>query len=192
MRRQPGVVTAVVRTLDDPEQEGRVGIEYRWLPGGESLPTVFAPVAAALSGGGRGAYFMPEEEDEVLVAFDRGDWDHPYIVGFLWNGADQPPETDHRNRVIVTPGGHTLRFEDGDAKRVVLRTDGGHEVVMDDDGGALAVRSADGHEATFDDGGRSVTVRVAGGASLTLRPESAELSGGGRRVLLSGGQVQIS
>jgi uncharacterized protein involved in type VI secretion and phage assembly len=168
---QGGVVTAVVAT--DPDDQGRLGLRYPWLPGGDALPPVYAPVAAALAGGGHGAWFMPEEGDEVLVAFDRGDWNHPFVVGFLWNGAQSPPETDRRNRVLLTPGGHTLRFEDGDAKRVVLRTAGGHEVALDDSAG-------------------TATVRVKNGGSVAMDAATLTLRAGGHSVTLSGSGVAIA
>ena len=56
----------------------------------------WAPIASLLAGKKRGACFMPELDDEVLVAFDRGEFDHPYVVGFLWNGADEAPDDGRR------------------------------------------------------------------------------------------------
>lgn len=76
---------------------------------------------------------MPEQDDEVLVAFEQGDFDHPYIVGFLWNGRDLPPESNAQIRTVVTPGNHTLRFEDTDgAKKIIVRSSGGLEITLDD------------------------------------------------------------
>jgi hypothetical protein len=43
-----------------------------------------------------------------------------------------PPETDSQNRVIMTPGGHTLRFEDGNEKRIVLKSSSGQTITLDD------------------------------------------------------------
>ena len=103
MKRHPGVVVATVKSLDDPRGEGRIQIEFPWLPDITEHP--WAPIAAPLAGGERGMFFMPEPKDEVLVAFEHGDFDHPFVVGFLWNGVDRPPESDTHNRVIVTPGG---------------------------------------------------------------------------------------
>jgi uncharacterized protein involved in type VI secretion and phage assembly len=194
MSGQGGVVTAVVAT--DPDAQGRLGLRYPWLPHGETLEPVYAPVAAALAGTSRGAWLMPEQGDEVLVAFDRGCWDRPFVVGFLWNGRQTPPETDRRNRVLVTPGGHTLRFEDGDAKRVILRTAGGngraHSFTLDDQGGKVVVHSAGGHELTLDDSG-TVTLSVTGGTSVvTLDAQSATVRGGGHSVTLSSSGVAIT
>ena len=43
-------------------------------------------------------YFIPEVEDEVLVAFERGDLRFPYIVGSLWNGKDKAPQYQRRRQ----------------------------------------------------------------------------------------------
>jgi len=191
MSGHPGVATAVVVT--DPDDQGRLGLHYRWLPGGDALAPSYAPVAAALAGANRGAWLMPEVGDEVLVAFEHGDRDHPYVVGFLWNGAEPPPETDPKNRVILTPGGHTLRFEDGNDKKVVLKTAAGHHLTLEDDGNAVTLHSNGGHELKIDDNAGTITVGISGGASkVELTSSKVTLTGGGRSVALSGGQVQIS
>jgi uncharacterized protein involved in type VI secretion and phage assembly len=95
----------------------------------------WASVAAPMAGKGRGFYFQPELEDEVLVAFDEGDPQNPFIIGFMWNGADKPPESDPQNRVIVTPGGHTIRFEDASpSRKIIIRSNGGLKITLDDTG----------------------------------------------------------
>jgi uncharacterized protein involved in type VI secretion and phage assembly len=144
MKRVHGVVTALVREIDG---RGRLKLEYRWLTD-ESHRSTWAPVAAALAGSKRGAFLMPEVNDEVLVAFEHGDFDHPFVVGFLWNGVDAPPETSHSNRVLKTPGGHELRFEDGDPKKIRLRSNGGQRIEIDDQQNSI----------TIEGGGRRVTL----------------------------------
>jgi uncharacterized protein involved in type VI secretion and phage assembly len=173
MKRIPGVVSAVVKSLDDPDGQGRVQLEFRHLPDGPA--SAWAPVAAALAGGGRGAFLMPEIEDEVLVSFDQGDFNHPFVVGFLWNGVDRPPETDPKNRVILTPGGHTLRFEDGDSKKVILK-------------------SSSGNTITLDDSSQKVTIETKGLLSLVLDDDaqSITLSGGGRSLTMQAGTLRIT
>src|SRR5262245_23473098 len=134
----PGVVIGIVRSVDDPEGEGRLQLEFPWMP--DSVVSAWAPIAAPMSGKSRGVFLSPEVDDEVLVAFEHGNFDHPFVVGFLWNGVDQPPEIDRTNRVIVTPGGHTIRFEDGSSrKRVVIKSNGGHQIVLDDGPGAQQI-----------------------------------------------------
>jgi uncharacterized protein involved in type VI secretion and phage assembly len=132
MTRFKGVVPGIVKDLKDPDGMGRLRVEFPRMPGSRSF---WASVAAPMAGKHRGFFYQPELEDEVLVAFDEGDPQHPYIVGFLWNGQDLPPESNPQNRVIVTPGGHTLRFEDGaGARKIVIRSSGGLTITLDDAG----------------------------------------------------------
>lgn len=137
MKQYPGVVIAIVKDLNDPAGLGRIELQMPWLS--DSLRSFWAPVAAPLAGKQRGFFFMPEIDDEVLVAFEHGNFDHPYIVGYLWNGKDTPPESDPQNRVIVTPGGHTLRFEDGDGKKVILKSSSGQTITLDDSEGSITL-----------------------------------------------------
>ncbi len=166
----PGVVIGLVEEV----QPGQVTLSFPWLE--QSYRTTWARVAMPLSGKERGVFYMPEQGDEVLVAFDRGDFDHPYVVGCVWNGVDTPPDDEVQNRVIQTPGQHTLRFEDkAGAKKVILKSAGQHSVEIDDAAGTL-------------------TVRTSGSLSLTLNDaaQSIVLSGGGRTITISGGAVQIT
>jgi uncharacterized protein involved in type VI secretion and phage assembly len=175
MDLMPGVVVGIVKRLDDEAGEGRIQVQYPWL--GEQK-SGWAPVAAPLAGKSRGAFFMPEPEDEVLLAFEQGYTDHPFIVGFLWNGRDRPPETEREMRVIHTPGGHQLRFEDKEGSRkVVITSSTGHTIELDD----TAM-------------GNFIRVKTAGHLSLTLDDLQTQivLSGGGRTLTMQGGQFKVA
>jgi uncharacterized protein involved in type VI secretion and phage assembly len=175
VKKISGVVIGIVKNLEDPQGQGRIELQFPWLS--DTQRSAWAPVAAALAGKNRGAFLMPEVDDEVLVAFEHGDFDHPYIIGFLWNGVDKPPEQTYQNRIIFTPGGHTLRFEDKEGDRRVI------------------LRSSTKHEITLDDAGKKITVKAASGKlSITLDDEaqSIELKGGERSLKLADGSVQIT
>ena len=110
MGKIQGVVTGQVVNITDPDQQGRIQVSLPFL-GGQN-ESYWAPVATLMAGGGRGAWFMPQLGDEVLVAFNQNDVAHPHIVGFLWNGQDQPPYTDTNLRVIRSVNGHEIRLYD--------------------------------------------------------------------------------
>jgi uncharacterized protein involved in type VI secretion and phage assembly len=111
MDRIAGVATGLVKSLDDPEQLGRVQLEFPWMSE-ESPESYWARIAAPMAGGERGFQLMPELGDEVLVAFDHGDLRLPYIVGFLWNGEHKPPRSKPEQRALVSVAGHVLEFDD--------------------------------------------------------------------------------
>ena len=81
-----------------------------------------------------GAYFIPQKGDEVLVAFNHGDVNEPYIMGCLWNGVDRPP---------------TLVPTDAVSKRII-RTPIGHEVEFDDAGQSITITSSTKQKITID------------------------------------------
>jgi uncharacterized protein involved in type VI secretion and phage assembly len=81
MSRLMGMIPAVVTDLDDPKRLGRIKAKFDWQ--GDSPETFWARVAAPMAGAGHGAFFMPEKNDEVLVAFEHGSSAHAYIVGYL-------------------------------------------------------------------------------------------------------------
>jgi len=192
---QDGVVVAVVERRDDPRKEGRITLRYKWLPG--EPESGWAPIAAPIAGTKRGAWLMPEKGDEVLVAFEQGCFDNPYVVGFLWNGAHKPPDNDLQHRVIVTPGGHELRFEDNDKKKqIIIKTAGNHVLTLTDAENAMkvSIESAKHHVIEIDDVANSITVKTSGKQSVTLTdsPAAITLDGGGRKLALANGQVAIT
>lgn len=175
MNRYPGVVTGIVKNVNDPEGQGRIELQFPWLS--EAQRSSWAPVASLLAGKERGAFFMPEVEDEVLVAFEHGDFDHPFIVGFLWNGVDMPPEKTNKNRVIKTPGGHQLRFEDTDgAKKIIIKSAGEHVIEIDDTAQTITLKTKMGEPKVV----------------LNNTSQSITLKGGGRTLEMTGGMILMT
>lgn len=167
MKSMTGVVTAVVKDID--AAQGRLQLEYQSLQDG--LASTWAPVAAPMTGKNRGMLFMPEAGDEVLVAFEHGDFDHPFIVGFLWNGEQVSPEHERQMRVIVTPGGHQLRFEDKqNDTRIVLKSKGGHKITLEDKAPSPKIEiKSQQHTITMDDTSGASRVQLeAGTAAVTI------------------------
>lgn len=119
--RISGVVVGVVTNNEDPEKMGRVKVKFPWLSDADE--SNWARVAAPTAGKDRGFYFLPEVDDEVLVAFEHGDPRFPYVVGALWNGTDTPPadNADGKNnvRVIKSRSGHVIRLTDEDGKEKI-------------------------------------------------------------------------
>ena len=165
MKRIDGVAVGLVSEVD--AKHGRVKVTFPWMEPPQT--SHWAPIASLLSGKSRGARFMPEPADEALVAFDRGEFDHPYVVGFLWNGADVAPDDVKSNRLVVTPGGHQLRFEDKEGdRRVVLKTASGHTLTLDDKAKSVTLESVDGHRVEMLDASGQVTVGTKHGGKVRL------------------------
>jgi uncharacterized protein involved in type VI secretion and phage assembly len=124
-RRIQGVVTGVVTNNQDPEKLGRVRIRFPWLS--DTDESWWARVASPSAGKGRGTFFLPEVDDEVLVAFEHGDLRFPYVVGSLWNSG-QPPlaaNDDGKNNLLTikSRSGHTIVLDDTDGDERISITD---------------------------------------------------------------------
>ncbi|HSK77778.1 MAG TPA: phage baseplate assembly protein V [Thermoanaerobaculia bacterium] len=105
-----GVMVGKVINLLDPLALGRVQVQ---LPSIDSLDlSPWARVAVPMAGIAHGFYFIPNLNDEVLVAFEHGDVNAPYILGSLWNAMAPPPMPSPlpQIRMIRTLAGNTIMF----------------------------------------------------------------------------------
>ena len=168
----PGKVTGVA----DPEQTGRVQVTLPWLGGDGDDLTTWARVAVLMAGRRRGTWFMPEVDDEVLVAFEAGDLHRPYVLGALWNSEDEPPEeSTERNdfRTIQSRSGMRLRFDDSDAaKSLTIDTPGGASITLDEAGSRVEIRDDNGNRVLLDNGG----IHIETAAEITLSASTLRVS----------------
>ena len=116
-----GVVVGVVTNNQDPDGMHRVKVHLPWL--GTQDESNWARVLTPMAGSGRGAYFLPEVDDEVLVAFEHGSLEHPYVLGSLWNGKDSAPENNsdgkNDNRTFKSRSGHVIRLCDCEGSETI-------------------------------------------------------------------------
>jgi len=130
-----GVAVGIVTNNQDPDGLGRVRVRFPWLD--DAAESFWARVASPMAGEARGVYFLPEVEDEVLVAFQHGRPEAPVILGGLWNGKAKPPASndDGKNnlRVIKSRSGHLVRLDDSDGKEKIEIIDksGNNKLVID-------------------------------------------------------------
>ncbi|MFJ7412960.1 VgrG-related protein [Streptomyces sp. NPDC098077] len=85
--RCAGLVSGTVTDTQDPEGSGRVKVRFPWLS--EEYASDWARTAQS-GGTGGGEAFIPEVGDEVLVGFEHGHLDRPYVLAGLYNGVDRP------------------------------------------------------------------------------------------------------
>jgi uncharacterized protein involved in type VI secretion and phage assembly len=130
-----GVVIGIVTNNQDPDGLGRVKVKLPRISGDDE--SNWARVVTWMAGKERGAFFLPEVDDEVLVAFEHGEISMPYVIGSLWNGVDKPPETnnDGKNdlRLFKSRSGHLIRFndQDGAEKIEIIDKSGNNFIVVD-------------------------------------------------------------
>lgn len=191
-----GVVVGVVTNVNDPEQLGRVRLKFPWLD--ERLESNWARVLAPLAGNGHGLQLHPEVNDEVLVAFEHGVVEYPYVIGALWNGVDKAPLPAVENgkvlqRGLTTPGGHKIVFEEGRDKgkgAIEITTARGRTLRISDKDGRIELRSQR-QKIILDDDGQQVQIEVDGSLSLSATKEIKLAVGGASLTISASGGVKI-
>ncbi|HEY1480386.1 MAG TPA: VgrG-related protein [Gaiellales bacterium] len=167
-----GVVIGIVTDSNDPSQSGRVKLKFPWLA--DDYESDWARMVAPGAGGDRGIVFLPEPNDEVLVAFERGDVRSPFVLGALWNANSKPPRADALN-------------SGGAVAQRVIQSRAGHHVVFSDDpsNGGISILTGDGNHAinilVNDEKIQIVSsgaIEITAGTTLTLKGESVTISGG--------------
>jgi uncharacterized protein involved in type VI secretion and phage assembly len=157
-----GCHLATVVSVQDPDQLARVKVRLLTLDG-SGQAEIWARVAVAFAGADRGALFIPDVGDEVLVAFVGGDSRFPIVLGGLWNGADQPPDQFAGDRVDrwVIKGKNGSRIaiveESASTATIVFETPNGVKgTLTDESGGSIKFEDTAGNSITIDSQGISL------------------------------------
>jgi uncharacterized protein involved in type VI secretion and phage assembly len=163
-----GVVPGIVSNLKDPEQLGRIKVTFPWLA--QESETDWLRVMSLYATGGKGIYFPPEVGDEVLVIFQKGNVNAPYVIGSLWSSKAKPPEknADGKNnvKIIKTRAGHTITFNDdtrAKKAKIEIKSSAGNTITLDDAAGKEKVEIKDkgGGKITMDATKKAITIESA-------------------------------
>jgi uncharacterized protein involved in type VI secretion and phage assembly len=139
-----GVTIGLVTNNKDPDGLGRVKVKFPWLSDQEE--SAWARILSPMAGKERGFYFLPEVDDEVLVAFEHGQVEFPYVLGALWNGRDKPPakNDDGKNnqRMIKSRSGHVIILDDTEGKEQIIIRDKTqkNEIVIDSKKNSMTIK----------------------------------------------------
>ena len=111
---------AKVTDNEDPMDLGRIRVQFDWQAQlDENMMTPWLRIAQPYAGGGKGFSFIPEIGEEVMVDFEGGNAERPYVKGSLYNGVDDVDgkwvanQNSHNQvKAIRTRNGHTVEIHD--------------------------------------------------------------------------------
>jgi type VI secretion system secreted protein VgrG len=107
--------SAVVKDNADPESMGRIRAELFWQRG-DKLDTPWMRIVTPYAGENKGFHFIPEIGEEVLIGFEGGNPERPYVIGSFYNGKAKPDQrwqtSDNDYKSIRTRSGHTIEMID--------------------------------------------------------------------------------
>jgi phage protein D/phage baseplate assembly protein gpV len=166
-----GLAVARVNQVD---AQGRVTLLFPWLA--PDYVSDWVRVASPMAGKGHGLYLPLQVDDEVLVAFEQGDIDRPFVLGGVWNASAEPPDLQQgasasgskegakRQYALRSPGGLALWFDDK-ARRIVLGDGEKNQLIIDAEAGSLSLKVA-----------RDLVLEGAGALTLKCGELSAQAS----------------
>lgn len=196
----PSVANALVTDVNDPLKQGRVRLRFPWLDDKYVSDWTRTMQLGGLGGGG---VFPMDVNDEVLVAFDRGVLDHPFVIGGLYNGKDKPTavgDVPLHDAVRKKASRHTLSDRDGNRVDLLSQKTGGRKQgvrLVSGDKQLTVNLDRTNTEITVDSKG-SVTIKgsrsvsVEAGSDLTLNARRRlSLKSGGPLSITSGGPLTL-
>jgi uncharacterized protein involved in type VI secretion and phage assembly len=133
-QRQPPQLGIAYAEVTKITNEGYI---LDFISGHHDAPSAPARVASVMAGKERGAFFMPEVGDEVVVSFEMGNINRPVIIGALWSDVDAPPpdvDTSASNNIrsLRSRAGHQVTFDDSPNGKILIKTNGGFEISIED------------------------------------------------------------
>jgi len=183
-----GLFSGTVLKIDsDPNNGFRIQVEIAFF--NDQGTGVWARMAHFYATDGKGAFFLPEIGDEVLLGFVNEDPRFPVILGSLYSKNRKPdasltPDADNSNKALFTKAGLNLVFNDKD-KIITLATPGGNKLVLDDKNGQIQLVDQNGNSLQMDKDGvtlksaKDATVQAAQSLNLKGDKGVAAVSSGG-------------
>lgn len=187
-----GAHLAVVASVDDPEGMNRVQVRLVACDDADQQDApLWARVVCPFAGRDRGAFLIPDVEDEVLVVFQNGDPSYPLVMGGLWNGSSTAPaqigSDGNRLKVIRSKNGVTVTLDDQSGQeRFIAETPGGQRIALSDGPGVVRVEDANGNSVEMASAGITVTAS----AKVTINASTVEVSAG--MVTVNAGMSRFS
>jgi len=195
-----GVVVGIVTNAKDPEDLARVKVKYPTIS--DELESNWVRLVNPMAGPDRGFQFIPEVNDEVLVAFEYNDFNKPYILGALWNGKDKPPATSKdavndkgvNKRIMKTRSGHTITLDDTEkAEQISIVSKSGHTITLDDADGKEKISTIDKtkkNSIVIDSAKNTLTLQFQGDIIMNAEGK-LQLNSKGDIVIDSKGKIDI-
>lgn len=186
-----GVVSGKVINVVDPMFLGRVQVQLPFLDPVEISP--WARVAVPMAGPAHGHYFLPNLGDEVLVAFEHGDVNAPYVIGSLWNATSPPPLPSPiaQIRMIRTLAGNTITITEVPPS-ILIQTAAGQTILMSPTG--IQITAAPSVVNLTPDGVTitGANVNLVGTASVSITAPNVTINGAAATNLQSGGVCNVA
>lgn len=182
---------ATVKENNDNKGQGRVKVAFDWQKNGKTtnwirVQTPNAGVSGAVPKN-RGWVFVPEVGDQVMVSYEHGNPDRPYVTGSVFHsGSGKGGDKDNKVKSIITRSGNAIVFDD-ETGSIVITDQTGKQLIMLDGTDAITVMAKKSITLTNE----AESVIVMDDKSIGLQADTIALEGRKSVTLLSGNECMV-
>lgn len=170
--------SAIVTDNDHPQ--GMIRVQFPWQRK-KGLKTPWLRVVTPYAGKGKGMHIIPEIGEEVVVGFDNGNAERPFVFGAMFNGKSSAGKGGSGNYIkgLQTASGNKLHMDDNTGS-VNLADKGGADLKFDGAGNATVTAN---QSITFTCGGAEIkmtqdgTIIISGDVKVKIDTKEAEITG---------------
>lgn len=182
---------ATVKENNDDKGQGRVKVAFDWQKNGKTtnwirVQTPNAGVSGAVPKN-RGWVFVPEIGDQVMVSYEHGNPDRPYVTGSVFHsGSGKGGDKDNKVKSIITRSGNAIVFDD-ETGSIVITDQTGKQLIMLDGTDAITVMAKKSITLTNE----AESVIVMDDKSIGLQADTIALEGRKSVTLQSGNECMV-
>lgn len=182
---------ATVKENNDDKGQGRVKVAFDWQKNGKTtnwirVQTPNAGVSSAVPKN-RGWVFVPEVGDQVMVSYEHGNPDRPYVTGSVFHsGSGKGGDKDNKVKSIITRSGNAIVFDD-ETGSIVITDQTGKQLIMLDGTDAITVMAKKSITLTNE----AESVIIMDDKSIGLQADTIALEGRKSVTLLSGNECMV-
>jgi type VI secretion system secreted protein VgrG len=163
--------SAMVTDNHDPKGLGRIRVKFHWMNGAEKTPWI--RVTSPHGGGGKGMFFIPEIDEEVIAGFEGDSSTKPYVIGTVYHGKANNSYSNAGNDVKA------------------LQTRGGNQIIMNDKAKSIYLSDGSGNNTMHDGNGNIITtssesIKLQCGASCIEMKKDGTITINGKNISTTG------
>lgn len=176
---------ATVKENIDPDALGRIRVQFPWQETENEL-TPWIRIVSPHGGQDKGFHFIPEIDEKVLIGFEGGNAEKPYVLGALYTGTAKPEEftTDANDvKVIRTRSGHTIELNDKEGEeKINIYDNEGSIITFDTQEKSLYIQSTENLELSA----KNIKITAEENVEIQAQGEFKTASEGDTSILSQG------
>ena len=161
---------ATVKENNDPKGMGRIRVQFPWQTATNQL-SPWLRVSTPYAGKGKGFHVLPELDEEVLVGFENGNAEKPFVLGSMFHGKGKSGQGGAGNYIKGFTTASGTKVEMNDEKSTVTISDpSGSTIILNGDG-TITIEAPDKIDI------RSKEINIEGEDSVNIKTKAAKING---------------